>query len=168
MKGVGEIVNNSLELNENIPNVVLKHSNSIIRAAFTYVKNISDAEDIAQNTFLSYMFQKHDFESEEHEKAWLIRVAINKSKNFLKTAWLKNRRQLTEDLSYLSKEENDVLKAVLALDKKYRLPIHLHYYEGYSIKEIADILQTKPSTIGTWLARGRKVLKLRLGGFDNE
>lgn len=161
-------MNNSLDLNENISNAVSRYSNSIIRVAFTYVKNIADAEDIAQDTFLAVLNKKPVFESGEHEKAWLIRVAINKSKNLLKTSWLKNRKQLTEDLSYLPEEESDILYLVLELDKKYRIPIHLYYYEGYSINEIAEILNAKPSTVGTWLERGRKVLKEKLGGFNYE
>lgn len=161
-------MNNLFELNENVHNAVSKYSHGIIRVAFTYVKNIADAEDIAQDTFLAYLNKKPEFESEEHEKAWLIRVAINKSKNLLKTSWLKNRRQLVEDLSYLPEEESDILYSVLSLDKKYRVPIHLYYYEGYSINEIAEILSVKSSTVGTWLDRGRKILKEKLGGFNYE
>lgn len=161
-------MNDSLELNENIHNAVLKYSTSIIRLAFTYVKNISDAENIAQETFLAYVMTKLIFETNEHEKAWLIRVAINKSKNHLKASWFRRNKPLTDDLSYLPKEESEVLEKVLALDRKYRLPIHLYYYEGYSIKEIAHILQTKPTTIGTRISRGRKILQELLGGIENE
>lgn len=161
-------MNNSFELNEKIQKSVLKYSDSIIRVAFTYVKNIADAEDIAQDTFLAYLNKNPVFESDEHEKAWLIRVTINKCKNLLKTSWFKKSRPLLEDLSYLPKEESDILYLVLELDKKYRLPIHLYYYEGYSINEIAEILGAKPSTVGTWLDRGRKVLKEKLGGFSYE
>jgi RNA polymerase sigma-70 factor (ECF subfamily) len=64
-------------------------------------------------------------------------------------------------------EESELLRAVMDLDEKYRLPLHLHYYEGYPIKEIAEILGDKPATIGTRLARGREILKVRMGGrFD--
>lgn len=161
-------MNDLLEQNKNIRNAVLKYSNSIIRVAFTYVKNIADAEDIAQDTFLAYLNKKPAFESDEHEKAWLIRVTINKCKNLLKTSWLKNRKLLVENLSYLPEEESDILYSVLELDKKYRIPIHLYYYEGYSINEIAEILNAKPSTVGTWLDRGRKVLKEKLGGLNYE
>jgi RNA polymerase sigma-70 factor (ECF subfamily) len=163
-----DYMKNSLELNEYIQQVVTKYSQNIIRVAFTYMKNIADAEDIMQETFLSFMQQNPAFESEEHEKAWFIRVAINKSKDYLKSGWFKNKVPLTDDLSYLPEEERGVLEEVMKLDKKYRIPIHLFYYEGYSINEIADIMQTKPSTIKTWLSRGKNILKNRLGGFDNE
>lgn len=159
---------NSLELNEYITQAVNKYSHNIIKIAFTYVKNIADAEDIMQETFLSFMQQNPIFESEEHEKAWFIRVAINKSKDYLKSGRFKNIVPMTEDLSYLPEEERGVLEEVMKLDKKYRIPIHLYYYEGYSINEIANIMQTKSSTIKTWLSRGRNILKKILGGFDNE
>ncbi len=161
-------MNGSYELNENVQKAVLKYSHSIIRLAFSYVRNISDAEDIAQDVFLTYMQKLPTFENEQHKKAWLIRVAINKSKNYLKAGWFKNRNTIPDDLSYLPKEESEILGAVLELDKKYRLPIHLFYYEGYTIQEISEILEAKPATVGTWIARGRSILKTKIGGFDNE
>lgn len=161
-------MNGSYELNENVQKAVLKYSHSIIRLAFSYVRNISDAEDIAQDVFLTYMQKLPNFENEQHEKAWLIRVAINKSKNYLKAGWFKNRNTIPDDLSYLPKEESEILGAVLELDYKYRLPIHLFYYEGYTIQEISEILEAKPTTVGTWIARGRSILKTKIGGFENE
>jgi RNA polymerase sigma-70 factor (ECF subfamily) len=158
----------SSEPKNNIRRVVSEYSKNIIRIAFTYVKNIPDAEDIAQEVFLTY-FTKHPvFTEDEHEKAWLIRVTINKSKNYIKARWFKERNPLPEDLSYLPEEEDAVLAAVLEMEEKYRIPIHLHYYEGYSIQEIATLLHTKPATIGTRLARGRNLLKAKLGGFGDE
>jgi RNA polymerase sigma-70 factor (ECF subfamily) len=129
---------------------------------------MADAEDIAQDVFLAYLTANVTFLSEEHEKAWLIRVTVNKSKNYIKTHWFRGRTSLSEDLSYLPEEENEALSAVLELDVKYRLPIHLFYYESYSLKEIADILQTNPATIGTRLARARGILKKKLGGINYE
>lgn len=129
---------------------------------------MADAEDILQNTFLSFIQQNPAFESEEHEKAWFLRVAINKSKDYIKRSWFKNRLPLTENLSYLPEEERGVLEEVMKLDKKYRIPINLFYYEGYSISEIADLMQVKSSTIKTRLSRGRHILKKKLGGFNNE
>ncbi|GGG72539.1 MULTISPECIES: RNA polymerase sigma factor [Paenibacillus] len=159
---------NSYELNESVRRALDLYSQSLIKVAFTYLKNIADAEEVTQEVFLAYLQKRPVFENNEHEKAWLIRTTINKSKNMLKTGWFKSRNPVPEDLSYLPKEENEVLQAVLALDKKYRIPIHLHYYEGYSIQEIAVIMQSKPATVGTWLARGRLILKEKIGGLDNE
>lgn len=155
------------ELSENIQNAVQRCSGSIIRLAFTYVKSMADAEDIAQDVFLAYLKTAPTFESPEHEKAWLLRVTANKSKNYLKAGWFNNRESLPEDLSYLPEEENEVLAAVMELEEKYRLPIHLHYYEGYSIQEIATALSAKPATVGTWLARGRELLRGKLGGSQD-
>ncbi|MFD2330956.1 RNA polymerase sigma factor [Cohnella sp. GCM10020058] len=159
---------NSFELNESVRRALDRYSQSLIKIAFAYLKNMADAEEVAQDVFLAYLQKRPVFENNEHEKAWLIRTAINKSKNMLKAGWFKSRNPVPENLSYLPREENEVLQAVLALDKKYRIPIHLHYYEGYSIQEIADILQAKPATVGTWLARGRMLLKEKIGGAEDE
>ncbi|REK71930.1 RNA polymerase sigma factor [Paenibacillus paeoniae] len=159
---------NSYELNESVRRALDLYSQSMIKIAFTYLKNIADAEEVAQEVFLAYLQKRPVFQSGEHEKAWLIRTTINKSKNMLKTGWFKSRNPVPEDLSYLPEEENEVLHAVLALDKKYRIPIHLHYYEGYSIQEIAAIMGSKSATVGTWLARGRLILKEKIGGLEDE
>lgn len=156
-------------LDEHIQQMVQKHIKSIARVAYSYVRNIQDAEDIAQDTFIGYLEYQGKFKSEEHEKAWLIRVCINKSKNFLKSGWNKSRNPLPENLEALSLEENYVLEAVLDLDEKYRIPIHLYYYEGYSIKDISRFLSLPSGTVGTRLARGKEQLKKQLGGeFDED
>lgn len=159
---------NSYELNESVRRALDLYSQSMIKIAFAYLKNRADAEEVTQEVFLTYLQKRPVFENGEHEKAWLIRTTINKSKNMLKTGWFRSRNPVPEDLSYLPKEENEVLQAVLSLDKKYRIPIHLHYYEGYSIQEIAVIMQAKAATVGTWLARGRALLKDKIGGLENE
>ena len=158
----------SFELNERVMHVVYTYSSSLIKIAFTYVKNIQDAEEITQETYLAYLQQRPQFKDDEHEKAWLIRVAINKSKNLLKSSWFRKRRELSDDLSYMPEEDSQILQSVLSLEEKYRVPIHLYYYEGYSINEIAAILNARPATIGTRLARGRQILKSKIGGFDDE
>ena len=153
-----------------------KYSDTIIKLSYTYVKNICDAEDIAQDVLLSLMKRDKPFESEEHEKAWLLRTTINKSKNYLKSGWVKRTvamQEAQEDIASAqeldAKEENQVMEAVLSLPEKYRVPIHLFYYDGYSINEIAAVINKKPATVGTLLARGRKRLKaLMIGGFDDE
>ena len=111
------------------------------------------------------------FLTEEHLKAWLIRVTINKSKNYVKSSWFSKRNEMPENLSYMPKEYNEVLEAVFQLKEKYRLPIHLFYYEGYSIQEIAEIMKIPSATVGTRLKRGREKLRILLGsedGFINE
>ncbi|MHB1153849.1 MAG: sigma-70 family RNA polymerase sigma factor [Eubacteriales bacterium] len=151
-----------------IQTTVNKYAHTVAKTAFAYLKNTADAEDITQEVFLSLMQKNPLFENEEHLKAWLIRVAINKSKNHLKSGWFKSNNRIPDELPYLSQEQSDLLSEVLALDLKYRLPIHLYYYEGYTIKEIAKILGEKEATVGTRLARGRSLLKKSLGGVNDE
>ena len=143
---------------------VYKYSESILKVSFAYVKNTSDAEDIAQDVFLALFLSDKEFESEEHLKAWLIRTAINKSKNHLKRAWNSKRTEFPAQTAATAPEDTEVLSAVLSLEEKYRIPLHLFYYEGYSIKEIAGLLHKKPSTVGSCLARGREKLKKILEG----
>ena len=157
-------MNDSYELNESVRKAVVNYSDSLVKIAFAYLKNVADAEEVAQEVFLAYLQKSPVFDSVDHEKAWLIRTTINKCKNLLKTGWFKSRNPIPDNLSYLPKDEYMVMQAVLSLDKKYRVPIHLHYYEGYSLEEIADILHAKPATVGTWLARGRNQLKEVIGG----
>lgn len=156
------------ELNGFLQDAVRNHSKTVARAAFAYLKNTADAEDITQEVFLALLEKRPAFENEEHLKAWLLRVAVNKSKNTLKSGWFSRTQPLYEALPDLSPEENETLSCVLSLDEKYRIPIHLFYYEGYSIEEIAGILHLKPATVGTRLARGRAMLKRMIGGTEHE
>lgn len=89
-------------------------------------------------------------------------VTANRCRDVLRS---KHREELplTEDISYIPQQESEVLRAVLELDEKYRVPIHLHYYEGYTLQEIAALMHVRPGTVGSWLSRGREILKERLG-----
>jgi len=153
----------SLELDEEIRTTVKAYSASILRCAYAYVKNHSDAEDIAQDVLISYMQKAPVFQDEAHKRAWLIRVTSNKCKDLLKSNWKKRTVELSDDLSYLPEEFSSLLTYVLSLDEKYRIPIHLFYYEGCTMDQIADILDCNTATVGTWLARGRKLLKTMMG-----
>jgi RNA polymerase sigma factor (sigma-70 family) len=149
--------------------ILEKYEKMVIRIAFTNVKNISDAQDIAQDVFLTMLTKRPLFENEEHRKAWLIRVTVNRCKNYRKSFWFSRTEPLPDTLDYLPQEERGVLAAVLSLPRNYRTVIHLYYYEGYNINEIAALLRKRPATVGTWLARGRQALKIALqGGFDDE
>jgi RNA polymerase sigma-70 factor (ECF subfamily) len=146
-----------------------RHADILIRICFTYMKNMSDAEDLAQDTFLKVIEKKPVFENFEHEKAWLIRVAINLCKNRLRTVWFKRTSPLDENACNFTQEESEVMGAVLELPAKYRSIILLFYFEEYSIKEIAGILRKNESTIGSQLHRARKLLKSKLmEDFDDE
>lgn len=155
------------ELNGRLQRAVCKNMQSVVRVAYAYVRNVQDAEDIAQDTFLAYLQNRVSFVSDEHEKAWLIRVCVNKCKNLLKSGWHKSRAPLCEELAQLPQEESELLLAVMGLDEKYRLPVHLHYYEGYDIREIAGLLSLPYATVGTRLARARTLIKRQLGGAMN-
>ena len=118
-----------------------------------------------QDVFLRFIKHSEKVTNEEHAKALLIRITINCSKSMLSSSWFKKTEPLSESLS-VSQPESDTLDAVLRLPKKYRTVIHLHYYMGYSIDEIAEILNTKSSTVKSQLHRARKQLKLYFEGAE--
>ncbi|MBE6764604.1 MAG: sigma-70 family RNA polymerase sigma factor [Ruminococcaceae bacterium] len=153
----------SFGTDEYIERVVSDYSKSLLRVAYTILRSTADAEDAVQETFLKLMTKCPRFENPEHEKAWLLRVTINISKNMLKRS---SRKDIViEEHKALSRDEStDTLEAVLALPEKYSTVIHLFYYEGYQIKEIADILKLPSATVGTRLARARAILRSTLKG----
>jgi RNA polymerase sigma-70 factor, ECF subfamily len=142
-----------------IPYLIETYSDMLIRISFSYMKNLSDAEDITQEVFIKLLEKKPSFENVEHEKAWLIRVAINLSKDKLKSAYFKNTAPLDGDFIDITKEDNEIIESVLTLPLKYRSIVLLYYYEDYSISEVATILSLKESTVGSQLSRARKLLK---------
>ena len=148
---------------EYILRIVNTHSSSMLRAAYAVLRNRDDAEDAVQEAFIKLMEAQPAFNDEEHAKAWLLRVTINLSKNMLKASSRKNE-SVTEDASYTENESDEVLYCVMKLEEKYRTVIHLYYYEGYSIKEIASILKLPSATVGTRLKRARAKLKNMLEG----
>ena len=146
-----------------------KYSDMVDRIALTRSGRVENAEDIFQNVFIKYSQKKPKFASEEHKKAWLIRVTINISKNFINQAWNRKVVNLDENLKFETQEENDVFSVVCELPEKYRTVIYLFYYEGYKVNEIAKLLKTKDGTVKTWLSRSREALREKLkGGFDDE
>ena len=149
------------------------YSQTLIKLSYTYVRNVCDAEDIAQDVFVALLKRGKPFDSTEHEKAWLLRTVINKSKNHLRSGWIKRTVSLNDNADSETDnrvdEKTQVMEAVLSLPEKYRTVIHLFYYNGYSINEIAEIVGKKPATVGTLLARGRSLLKnMMIGGFDED
>ena len=139
-----------------------RYRNNLFVAAFQICKNREDAEDVVQDTFLQYHTDRKEYESEEHIRAWLLRVTINKAKNVNLTFWRRNKQPLEdyiEDLTFETKEASNLFEAVLALPEKYRVVIHLFYYEDYSVKEIAGVLKTSESNVKVRLSRGRGMLK---------
>lgn len=136
----------------------------LYRIAFLQLGNREDAEEMVQETFVRRFAKAPEFDSEEHEKAWLIRVLVNLCKNQLTSAW-KRRVQTTDELQQYAQGEADteVLQAVLALPPDYKTALFLHYFEGYRVEEIAAMLKLSVSAVKMRLLRGRTRLKLELG-----
>ena len=144
-----------------------KYADMVRRICLVNLKNSQDTEDVFQEVFLKYILHDKEFESDAHEKAWLIRVTINACKDLLKQFF---RRRVTSlealvtEPTGIREESWEVLDAVIQLPAKYRDVIYLHYYEGYTAVEIASIFKKNENTIYTWLSRGKEQLKSSLGG----
>ncbi len=148
-----------------------RYQRSVYKAAFSVCRNAADAEDIAQETFLAYYKNNRDFNDEDHIKAWLIKVAINKARNMAVSFWKKQRIDIPDFEAWLRENQSeyqnelqnrDVLKAVMELPEKQRIVIHLFYYEGYKAREIAKLLDMKEGSIRVQLHRGRRMLREKL------
>ena len=152
-----------LRTDEELTDIYERNKNTVFRICFSYMKNYPDAEDAAQDTFVKLVRYAPGFESPEHEKAWLIRAASNVCKNMLRSP---NRK--TEDIDEhrelysREKAEDDVLNAVFQLPEKYKTPVYLYYYEGYSSVEIAKILKKPQSTVRTYLGKAKNILREKL------
>jgi RNA polymerase sigma-70 factor (ECF subfamily) len=137
-----------------------RYGNAILRTAYSYLHNMSDAEDIVQDTLIQYIRKAPAFENANHEKAWLLTVAANLSKNKIDYNNVRKADELSEELVAEKKEDLAfVWDAVKQLPEKYREVIHLFYQEGYSTKDIAEILKRNESTVRSDLNRGRQQLK---------
>ena len=143
------------------------YADTVRRICFLYLKNDADVDDIFQEVFLKYLLHPSSFESDAHEKAWLIRVSINACQDLLKSFFRRRVRsieEVTTEPFYLQEEDKGLLDAVFRLAPKYRNTIYLFYSEGYTAVDIAGILKRSENTIYTWLDRARKELKKQLGG----
>ncbi len=160
------VVNGSLSkerIAENASRMLNSYGDSILRLSFSYLHNMADAEDVVQETLIKYMKTAPTFENEAHEKAWLLRVAANISKNKIDYNKVRQTDELDERLAADEREDlSFVWEAVSSLPDNMRDVIHLFYHEGYSTKEIASILDRKESTVRSDLKRGRDKLKLVL------
>lgn len=144
-----------------------QYGDMVRRLCLVHLKNPADTEDIFQNVFLKYVLSPVVFESPEHEKAWLIRVTINACRDLVKSFFRSRTVPLEELLDQpapLSEEHQEVLEAVLALPRKYRDAVYLHYYEGYTAAEIGKLLGKNTNTVYTLLTRAREQLRETLGG----
>lgn len=149
---------------------VERYADRLYRLAFSYCRNRADAEDVVQDTFLKLLRHPRDFRDESHLRAWLIRVTANGCKDLLRAPWRRRCCSLEEaaEPATLMPEESELLSAVLALPAKYRGVIHLYYYEDYSVREIAALLELSETAVQTRLLRARQRLKKELGGIWND
>lgn len=147
-----------------------RYADTVRRICMIHLKNHADTEDIFQNVFLKYVLSTTAFESEEHEKAWFIRVTINACRDFLRS-FFRSRTvsldTLLDQPAELTQEDHTVLEAVLALPPKYRDVVYLHYYEGYTAPQIGQILKKNVNTIYTLLGRAKQALRETLGGDED-
>ena len=136
--------------------IYLRHVDTVYRVCYSFMGNAADSEDATQSTFVKLMKARPTFTNEEHEKAWLIRVASNHCKDVLKSSV---RKGVSDE-----RGPDLALDAVLALDSKYKDVVYLHYYEGYSAADIARMLGKPSSTVRTHLREARAILRKALGG----
>ncbi|MEE1061828.1 MAG: sigma-70 family RNA polymerase sigma factor [Ruminococcus sp.] len=142
-----------------------EYTDVVYRATFSYCKNKSDAEDAVQNTFIKLLKTDTKFEDDEHIRKWLVKVAINECKNVWKSFWNRNITffdELEKEPEYLEPKEKELFEEVMKLSNKYSVVLHLYYYEGYNVKEIAQTLEITESNVQTRLMRARNKLKERL------
>ena len=137
---------------------------SLYRFCLLQMKNPADAEDVLQEVFCKRLYQAPDFATPEHERRWLFRVALNQCRD----EWKRSRRtelplEVAQHMS-LTPEELGLLEQVAALPEKLRTVIHLHYYEGYDVREIAQLLGVTASAVKMRMKRGREALRERLEG----
>lgn len=150
---------------EEILRLYEEYADMVFRICFIHLKNRQDSYDATQETFLKLMQNNKPFESSEHAKAWLIKVAGNICKNMLTSFWNKNRTGddvlllISQGETNESTNQNEVMEAILNLPEKYKDLVYLHYYEGYSIEEIAKMMGKNPSTLRSRLSRAKSLLK---------
>lgn len=143
---------------------------SVYRLCFSYLKNVTDTEDIVQETFVKAFMRDKAFENERHEKGWLIMTAGNMCKDLLSHWWRKNRN-LDDYETLQAKAGFDIDETFIEIMKllpKYKTVIYMYYYEEYSTREISEILKKNKSTVCSLLKRGREILKERLGENNEE
>lgn len=154
---------------------VQNYSDTVFRICLSVCKNRSDAEDIAQNVFMKLYRRGEKFNDGEHMKSWLIRVAVNECKSYLSSPWIKRVICSIDDeifdeenIGFEQPEQSELFFAVRSLPHKYRIVVHLYYYEDYSVGEISNMLGIKETTVQTQLMRARQKLKNILSEADYE
>ena len=154
-----------LRTDKEIMDIYNRQVDTVYRICFSFMKTRADTEDMVQETFLRLMSSGTEFQSEKHEKAWLIVTASNVCKDALRRSWRKHTS--IEELPEIAQEGpewNPVLEAILALPRDQKTAVYMYYYEGYSSAEIAQALGCRQGTVRSRLSRARQALKKDLGG----
>lgn len=142
-----------------------RYGDRVFSAAFSICQNREDADDVVQDTFLKYHAKDMHYADEDHLKAWLLRVAINRTRDLVGAFWRRNRvswEDYMDQLEFVQPEDRSLFEAVMRLPDKYRIVIHLYYYEEYAVEEIANTLHRSRGTVKSQLSRGRALLKTML------
>ena len=148
-----------------VDEVFARYGDRIFAAAFSVCRNRADADDVVQDTLVRYYTHPREYESEDHLKAWLLRVAINRARDVSTSFWRKHTvawEEYMNDLAFEEPQDSRLFEAVMRLPAKYRAVLHLFYYEGYAVAEIAHILHRPAGTVKSQLNRGRALLKTTL------
>ncbi len=158
---------------EYIASLVDKYGDMVLRIAYTYLKNMDDAEDAVGDLYLKIVDKEPEFNDETHERLWMVRAIINICKNKLNLYWNKNKCSADDAIQIGTfdtyNETPEVLSAVLALPEKYKTAIYLFYYEGFKTPEIARMMNKTESTVRSIIKRAREKLKSVLKeGYDFE
>lgn len=143
---------------------VERYADMVFRLAYSYLKNRADAEDVMQETLLK-LYTQPPFDAPEHERCWVVRVAVNECKRLLRSPWRRRTGSLEEipEAAVMDTPAgSELFRQVMALPPRYRAAVYLHYYEGYGVREIAGAMRANPSTVQTWLMRARGQLKTSL------
>ena len=144
---------------------VERYADTVFRLAYSYLKNRADAEDVMQEALLKLYTEARTFETPDHEKHWLLRVAVNDCRRLLRSPWRRRTGPLEEageTAVFDRPAQTELFRQVMSLPPKYRAAVYLHYYEGYPVKETAALLGTNTSTVQTWLMRARGQLQTKL------
>lgn len=146
--------------------MVRLYADLILRLSFSYLKQTYDAEDICQTVFLKYLTTEPQFESPEHEKAWIIRTTINACKDHLKSSFFRRSVPLEEADKVAAPQvpDTEIMDSMKYLPENYRISLYLFYYEDYSAAEIGNILGKPRNTVEQYLSRGRRKLRAQLTG----
>ena len=141
-----------------------RYGDTVFRLAYSYLKNRADAEDVMQETLLKLYLARKPFQSPEHERHWVVRVAVNECKKLLRSPWRRRTGPLEEagEPAFETPEQSGLFRHVMSLPPKYRAAVYLYYYEGCSVQETAAAMGANPSTVQTWLMRARGKLRLIL------